>query len=471
MRALLVNPSQFRAYGVRMPTPYPPLGLLYVAAVLRRAGFEPSFIDADLAGAQGIRRALVDFDPELIGLTATTPVFSDAEAIARQAAEAAPNALRIIGGPHATADPEGALRSGVFHAAVIGEGEETVAELAGRLRASSREIDLEGIRGLWFRRPQEGGIVRNPRRPLIADLDTLPRPARDLLPSLAAYSPPDAQRSPVATIMASRGCAGKCTFCCSPAAFGGLVRYRSVGDVVAEIGEAIERHGAREIHFADDSLTEDRQWTLDLCEALLSAHFPVDYMFMNGLRVDRADRELLESLRSIGMQNVGFGIESGSPLILSRLRKEIDLDQAFDTIQLAKALGFATWCYFLFGSPGETDDTALETIDFAKRANPDFAKFFVFKPFPGTSAYKELAASGHLVRYDPDRTGIYTAPVHRVEEMEPERMMYWLRRANREFYLRPRKVADHLRRIRSVTQLRLNLRSLRFVVGMMLRAA
>ncbi|MAE72282.1 MAG: hypothetical protein CME06_17670 [Gemmatimonadetes bacterium] len=471
MRALLVNPSQLRAYGVRLSTPYPPLGLLYIAAVLRRAGVEPTFIDADLAGRQGVAGAFATLNPDLVALTATTPVFSDAEALAWQAARIAPKALRIIGGPHATADPEGVLRSGAFHAAAIGEGEETVAELVGRLRLRPSETDLEGIRGLWFRRRGDGTIVRNPRRPLISDLDNLPRPARDLLPSLASYSPPDARRSPVATIMASRGCPGRCTFCCSPAAFGGLVRYRSVGDVVAEIGEAIDRHGAREIHFADDSLTEDRQWTLELCEALHRSRFPVDYMFMNGLRVDRVDRELLESLRSIGMQNVGFGIESGSPRILANLRKGIDLDQAFDTIQLAKALGFATWCYFLFGSPGETDDTALATIDFAKRANPDFAKFFVFKPFPGTRAYRELAASGHLVRYDPDRTGIYTAPVHRVDEMEPERMMYWLRRANREFYLRPGKVIDHLRRIRSLTQLRLNLRSLRFVAGMMLRAA
>ncbi len=465
MRALLINPSQLGAYGVRIPNPYPPLGLLYIASVLRGEGWDVTFIEADLARAGAIERAATELRPSLVGLSATTPAFSDAESIARRISRVVPQALRVIGGPHATAEPGHALLSGAFDVAVVGEGEATMSELARRLAAAGR--DFAGIRGLWFRRA--GEIVRNPRRPLLSNLATLPHPARDLVPDLRVYSPPDARRLPVATVMASRGCPGRCTFCCSPAAFGARVRYRPVADVVAEIGVAITRHGAREIHFADDSLTEDRNWTLELCAALRRAAFPVSYMFMNGLRVDRADRGVLVALRGIGMQNVGFGIESGSPRILARLGKGIDLEQALETIREAKELGFATWCYFIFGSPGETDGTARETVEFAKRADPDFAKFFVFKPFPGTRAYRELAESGHLVGYDRDRTGIYTAPVHRVEAMVPGRMMYWLRRANREFYLRPHKVAAHLFRIRSAAQLRCNLRSLRFVVGLMLR--
>lgn len=468
LRVLLVNPSQFHAYGMRVGVPYPPLGLLQIAARLEalRPSVEVDFCDLDLQGWPALREKLSGGSPNLVGLTATTPTFSSALEVAELATELAPQALRVIGGPEATAEPEHVLSTPAFDVAIVGEGEETVVALAERLRQGKG--DCSGIPGLWCRR--DGRLVRNPRRPLIKDLDGLPWPARHLLPSLGAYQPPDALHQPVATIMASRGCSGRCTFCCSPASFGRRVRYRSVANVVAEIGHLVRDHGVREIHFADDSLTEDRQWVLELCATLRSAALPVHYMFMNGLRVDQVDGELLSALRSIRMQSIGFGIESASPRVLERMRKGIDPREALSTIQLAKEMGFTTWCFFIFGAPGETEESAKETLDFALKADPDFAKFFIFKPFPGTPAYNELVEHGLIDGYERDSTGVYASPVHRLEEMSAERMRYWQRHANRSFYLRPSKILGHARRIRSATQLGYNLRSLRFMLGMMLRS-
>jgi len=259
MRILLINPSQWQIYGRRMAPAYPPLGLLYIAASLEESRQEVQFldIDADEIGEKSLLSFLQKYNPELVGITAVTPTFKEALRISRIVKNWKEIPI-ILGGVHVTLNPEATLNHKEIDMVVIGEGEETVKELVERLE---RGEDLRGVKGLWFK--SDGKIIKNPRRPLLENLDLLPFPARHLLKHPERYYPPDALHRPFISLLTSRGCPGKCTFCCVPYLYGQRVRRRGVKGVLAEIEEAINKYAIREVHIADDCFTSNKNWVKD----------------------------------------------------------------------------------------------------------------------------------------------------------------------------------------------------------------
>lgn len=453
MRILLVNPTQQNVYGRGIPPPYPPLGLLYLASSLEAAGSEVQVLDwdVDVASAAPFCRHLRESKPELVGITSTTPQIDAAFSIGRMVKEVCGSKV-VLGGAHPSALPEETVSDESVDFVVVGEGEETLRDLAEGLARQ----DLEGIQGLWHK--EDGSPRANRPRKSLPNLDGLPFPARHLLRNRNRYSPPEALSPRWISLIASRGCPHLCSFCATPRLFGRQIRRRSVGNVVSEIEQEVERFGTREVHIADDCFTSDRRWVLEFCTAVRESGLKLSFYFMNGLRADQVDREMLSSLKDIGLKNVGFGVESGSNDVLRRSGKELNLETVRESFSLAKSLGLSTWGFFILGLPGETRETVERTIGFALSVDPHYAKFFFLVPFPGTDVWGELEEDGLITDHKYSNYGLYSRPVFRLPSMSEKEMEDSLRRAYRRFYLRPTKAIRHLLTANSLVGLRLKLK-------------
>ena len=183
----------------------------------------------------------------------------------------------------------------------------------------------------------------------------------------------------------------------------------------------------------------------------------------NGLRADMVSEEILTALKDVGLRNVGFGIESGNDRVLKLVKKGITKDQVRKAMKIAKAVGLETWGFFILGLPGDTEESIRDTIDFAIELDPKYAKFVFLKPFPGSETYYQLEEKGLIDIRDYSQYGPYRPPVHHLEGVSAERMLALRQHALRRFYLRPRKLLQHLRDIRTPGALLSFLRGSTFV--------
>lgn len=458
MRVLLVNPpyapenfvsGRRRAFLKYVVNVIPPLGLLYIAAALERDGYAVAVHDAMLDSLPIAAARAREFRPDLIGISATTPSLRSAVATANALRAACPDAKFILGGAHASAVPDALAAMPAFDLLVRGEGEEP-------MRALARGDDPAAIPGVVSR--TRDGTLRDggpPQR--IAALDDLPFPAYHLIAPLAEYIPTAAsyRALPLATVMTARGCPERCTFC-DRAVFGQHVRRRSVANVLAEIDWLVREHGIREIRFFDDTFTFHPEWVRELCAAMAQRRPLLPWTCLT--RVDRADPELLHSMRAAGCWQVLFGLESGSDDMLAMLKKGTTVAQNREAIRAAKAAGLEVRGDFLVGVPGETPAMLDATLCFAIREKLDFAHFNRFAPFPGTELYATACAGdAELAANDWQAFGS-VQDVERIHflpaGMTREQYTAVLRRLTRRFYLRPGYVLQRLRGIKTMTQLR-----------------
>lgn len=459
-KTLFIIPSQEKVYGVRIKPSYPPLGILYISAVLEKIGVETRILDVDADGLKinDILSLIKDFKPQIAGITATTPLVKSALSVSAAIKENFDIPI-VLGGIHATMNAADCIQTPSIDFVAKGESEDTMRDLVCEMM--NDRPDFANVKGLYYRVGESfyfGG-----ERGLIADLDKIPFPARHLLGNLSNYRPPDAERLPVASIMTTRGCPGRCTYCCTKDIFKDRYRMRGIDNVIEEIDKAIGNFRVKEIHIADDAFNVNKARTLALCEAIRKRNYKVNFEFLNGLRADVIDDDILDAFRSIGIKNVGFGVESADESILKNVKKNILPGRVMTAVRLAKKKGFKTWAFFMLGLPGETDGTIRKSLSFAKKMDPDFAKFLIFKPYPGSEIYHEINKKGFIDDFDFDNYGVYTRPVHRLNGLAKGDLLRWQKRAFREFYLRPKKIWDHIRRQRSLLQLRLTLTGFLFV--------
>jgi len=451
-RVLLVIPSQFNVYGVNIKPAYPALGVLWIAAMLEQAGHACEIIDvdADEADLETIMTRLDGGRIDVLGLTAVTPTYPNALQIAQAAKARFPEITTVLGGIHATVDPIPCAKEEAFDFVVVGEAEITAVELIDAIMA--RATDFSGIKGLAYR-DGTGKIVSSGARALVPDLDDYPYPAVHMLKDLRQYAPAHATVLPAAPIMVSRGCPGACTYCQTKNIFGRRTRFRSPANVIGEIRSLVNEYGVREIHFLDDVITANRKFVREFCDLLKQEPYTLHLEVANGLRADMVNEEILSALKEVGLRNVGFGIESGNDRVLKLIKKGITKDQVRKAIRIAKDIGLETWGFFIFGLPGDTEESIRDTVDFAIELDPKYAKFVFLKPFPGSEVYYQLDERGLIDNRDYSEYGPYMPPVHHLEGVSQERMMALQQQALRRFYLRPRKVLEHLVDIRSFGRL------------------
>jgi anaerobic magnesium-protoporphyrin IX monomethyl ester cyclase len=437
-----------------------PLGILYVAACLRRAGHEVKFFDGGFLAHEAIVRAAAEFAPDFAGIYSTAFGWRKALRTAADLKRTARSAPFVcVGGPYPAAAQERCLAAGAesVDAAVTGEGEITVCEMLERL---ARGGDLEGVAGVVFRR--NGHIVKNPPRPLIEDLDSVPFPARDLLCDTERYAPPPGtyRNKPVAAVITSRGCDRRCLYCfqLDRARKGGVrgVRYRSLANVMQEI-ELLLSQGYREIKFLDDSLASDHDRAMALAQAIKARGLRFDW-FASAC-ANQVDAPLLRAFKASGCWAILLGAESGVQKNLNALRKGVTLEQLRRAVRAAKQAGLRVSTPFIFGIPGETYEEGLKTIDFALELDPDLANFHALTPFPGTDLHEHHAAFGTLSGDLADYT--YQGAAFVPHTMTRAQIQQLRELALRRFYARPSFLVKRLLGMRNLNDLRAALTGIR----------
>ncbi len=456
MRILLIDPS-YRLEEVggkkkcfrQVINKIPSLGLSYLAAAAEKDGHTVKVIDCNFGiGEEDLKNAALKFRPGIIGITATTPVFRNAIRVGSILHNILPSSVLVCGGPHPSACPEDAFSAGIFDFLVIGEGEETFLELIFYLENKAK-IKPEDIPGIAFLRQDKLFITKNRSR--IANLDSLPFPARHLLPSLSAYHPTPAsyRRLPLAVIMTSRGCPSHCIFC-DRAVFGEKFRQRSVDNVMAEIEELRSRYGAREIRFFDDTFTVNPDFVEVLCSKIKSINIPWTCL----TRVTAVNFDMLKMMRRAGCWQVLFGLESGDNAVLSKLSKGNSVEQNRLAVCWARKAGLRVRADFLVGSPWETKVSFKKTVQFAKSLPLDFAHFNKFVPLPGTSIYKEIVSMGRKVFFnDGAYINNHSDFIYLPDTFGKNEYEVLLNKAYKEFYFRPGYLLQRILSIRTITEL------------------
>jgi radical SAM superfamily enzyme YgiQ (UPF0313 family) len=455
LKIFLINPSHGEVYGKLTPPDHPHLGLAYIAAVLEaeRHAVRIIDIDAEALTYDNLGKIIEIEKPELVGITATTPVFYSALKMAEIVRKNS-SAYTVIGGIHATLMPVECAESSFIDFVVVGEGEKTIIELVNSILNKS---DFANIKGLTYKKGKE--IIQNEAREPIQDLDAIPFPARHLFKN-QKYTYPDALRYPASPIITSRGCPGNCTFCTAKFLHGKRFRCRSAENVLDEIELLIKDYGVREIHIWDDNFITNRNRVFAFRDGIIKRNIKVLFSFPNGIRADFINRDILKALKDFGTYSVAIGVESGNQNILDMIQKGIKLEQIENAFELAKEMKLETWGFFLLGLPGEDKNTMKDTIDFAIKLDPDIAKFHVLKPFPKSVVYDQLKAQGLIVDENYIHYGIHTKPVHRLPDVSQEELLEWQQKAYRRFYMRPSKILKEIMRLKSWNRMKLN-----FVTG------
>lgn len=311
------------------------------------------------------------------------------------------------------------------------------------VRIEGTEAGKDRIKGLVWRRGQE--IVVNPTRPFVSDLDDLPIPRHDLLP-LMQYRMP-LIKGPFTFIVTSRGCPAGCTFCIKHVSYQNSVRLRSPEKLVEEI-LLLKSLGIHNIHMYADLFTVNREQVMELCNLLIEVDLRIRWTCNS--RVDFVDEEMLHLMARSGCWYISWGLESGNEEILKKARKGIRPQQAERALRWSKEAGIKNWGYFIIGLPGETEETIRETIHFAKKLPLDIALFHVAAPYPGTPLFFTVVENGWFrpgtrwEQVDMDKGTVLDYP-----GLPAERLLYWQKRAFREWAFRPGPILTYLKMLLS----------------------
>ena len=429
MQVTFVNPP-YPAGSHRHP-PFIPLGIGYLAAILEKNGYDVNVIDCQALKLtlNEVENELSKRQPDIVGLTSTTLTYKPALEIIKVAKKAVPNCLTVIGGSHVTFWDEEALEEcPQLDVVVRKEGEITFLELVQRLEAGESFGDVLGI---TFRK--DGKTVKTEDRPYIEDLDSLPFPAHHLWPldRLKKYG------NVMFPLMTSRGCVFWCEFCSAVRMFGRKFRMRSPKNVVDEIEYLHNTFGADTFTFYDDAFTVDQSRVEEICREIHSRKLKITWDC--GTRVDMVTKDLLQKMKEAGCVAVWFGVEAGSQRVIDAMGKGFTANKTKKAFKAAKEVGLMTIASVVFGFPGETRESAMETVKLVEEIDPDDIGYYIATPYPGTPMADYVKKMGWIRVTDFDKydtaTPIFELPTLSMQEVREIR-----EQAFHRFYLRPRYV-------------------------------
>jgi anaerobic magnesium-protoporphyrin IX monomethyl ester cyclase len=442
MRVLLANPES-KVWSSRKQIP---LGLGYLAAVLRENGHEVAIFDAAVED-EDFDHFLDRTDFDMVGVTATTPMIYEAWAMAKQAK--ARGKWTILGGAHLTIMPMESMEHSYVDFVAVGEAEDTLLELVTDLETTGGQ-NLGEIAGIVWRNAA-GKVIMNRPRVLDGAIDRFPFPAHDLfkidrytnLQPLTDGLDPDARSF---IIMTSRGCPYKCNFCSKPVT-GDTWRARSVENVLGEWRWLVHEMKATEIGVTDDIWNMKLDRAKELCRRIIEEGLnTVPWVTVHGMKVNHTDLELFQLMKAAGCKRVGFGVESGDEYILKKvIRKSQTLDMVREAFKNAQAAGLQTMGFFIFGMPEETAETMDKTIEFALELDPELANFMIAAPFPGTRMYDLLEKHGNIFSHDWHDFAIHDQKARfQIGDLDPQLVEEKWHEAYRRFYLRPNRLMKRL---------------------------
>lgn len=424
MRVLLVNPPAINFYhraGLKMS----PLGLAYVASVLKDAGYEVKVIDLNVEKINYRTYPYQRYD--LVGISVDTTRYPASLKIAEQAKKRGVDV--VMGGPHVTFFDDETLSTRQVDYVVRGEGEYIMLDLVEHLNNGKSLEEVNGISYL------SGNVmIKNPPAPFVKDLDSIPFPARELLP-LDRYTNTLHGRFS-ASMVTSRGCPFDCDFC-SCSAFSGIRwRSRSLENILKEVELLYDRYGYRAISFLDDNFTLNPKRVIELCEKMIKTSW--DLIWYAFSRVDTIVRNerMIQLMKKAGLDQVFVGFESGSQEVLDKLGKKVTVEKAFRAMEILKRYGVRVWGSFIIGALNETKEMIKETIRFSRKLNPQLSQFAILIPYPGTRLYEKVKDKLLTNDWECFWGG---RPVMKLNKITREEMKDLIIKAYASFYLRPSK--------------------------------
>jgi magnesium-protoporphyrin IX monomethyl ester (oxidative) cyclase len=420
MRVCLINPPRIHPKSWGKPTVFQPLRIAYVAAMLEKE-HKVKIIDAPTEGMKNIElidetkyrvglkneqiaERIKNWSPDVVGITIP---FAGWSKTAFEAASTVKNVdkdiVTVVDGQYPSARPEDCLSRPDIDFVIIGEAEHTMFELVGALDEGNMQR-LKKIRGIAF--IENGKKIFTPSRPPIQDLDSLPFPARHLLPMEMYYAAVKENpirgeiRKPWTTVITSRGCPYNCVFCSVHTVDGKIWRARSPQNVADEIEQLIRTYNIKQIDFYDDNMTLDRKRMESICNLIMERNLDFEWYIPTGVRADTLDEDLLAKMKAAGCKRIFIAPESGVQRVVDQVvKKNLDLRKVENTVISARKVGIKVACFFIIGLIGETKDDIKATINYAyklKKLGADRFYFSFATPLYGTELYEQAKRGGFL---------------------------------------------------------------------------
>jgi anaerobic magnesium-protoporphyrin IX monomethyl ester cyclase len=416
MKILLVNPPQTFFPGSDPPAANLPLGLLYVAAVLDREGYDTEILDAFVADFpfrkvgdvtevgmpyDKIREELQRRKPDIVGIA--NPFTSQVEhtiSVSDIVKEVDSSILTVVGGPHVTVVPTEFLEEAKnVDIAVIGEGEQTMLDIVGVFEGKKKIEDVQGI----AHRVDEKVVLNSPRT-FNENLDELPYPAYHLVDMEQYLDPKRIEyrsfQKRALSMITSRGCPFNCSFCSVHLHMGKTFRAHSVDYVVNHIEHLVKKYRVKTIYFEDDNLTFDIERFEAICDKIIEEGIKFQWETPNGVRADYLTLDLLKKMKKSGCQSVFVGIESGDQYVLDNIiGKSLKLKNVIKFAEMCKKIGLKTGAFYVIGFPGETKESMKNTVNFALmlKRKYDVGMHLMFAtPSYGTRLYEECKTNDYI---------------------------------------------------------------------------
>lgn len=416
MRVLLIYPDVLHERVNREDVSVPPIGIFYVGALLRKNGHDAEILNGpDFRDRPGeLEQFMEAWGPDLIGFSVLNANRWGAIDLARAARRRNPRVRIVFGGIGATFLWDMLLKTVPdLDYVVLGEGERTFLELVQILEKGD-ETGPGRIRGLGYLK--DGNPHRTEDAPLLQDLDSLPDPAEYFTFSHVA---------------ATRGCSMNCAFCGSPRFWGQRVRAHSPVYFVNQL-ELLNRKGVGFFYFSDDTFTADRSRVVEISRLILEKGLQISWFAI--ARVDHVDEGMLRWMRRAGCIQISYGVESGSKRIRRRLNKPLRRETIKKAFAGTTRAGILPRAYFIYGCPGETEDSIRETRELIREIRPIAAIFYILELFPGTALYEEMRERG-LVSDDVWKERMESIPYFEMDaSMNADRVLEWGRELREGFY-------------------------------------
>jgi len=469
MRILLINPPQdleaLLGVGKAFVQKYEPLGLLYIAAVVRQAGYQVSVVDAyaEELSFEQIQERIVEFKPDIVGISTLTCNGEIVYKLGEWMKKNFPEILVVLGNVHASIYAKYYLDNNYCDVVVHGEGEEIFLKI---VKCREEKKDFSRIPSISFLNEQ-GQEIKTGEQAVVDDLTQLPVPARDLvkqdlyhLTEISNQLYVGKKGAIAKTMFTSRGCPNRCTFCVVHG--GKKQRFNSAERVVDELEMLEKEYRASYVFIMDSLFFGDVARLFKICQGIRERNLKIKWGADAHVRY--INKELVEEIAAANCYELSFGIESGVQRLLNNIKKGTTLEKIEQAIALVKRYSkIKIGGLFILGLPGETYQDSLQTIRFAKKLPLDIAQFSLLMPYPGSPLFKELSAKGEInTGIRPDGTldaSIWTRyssyisftendPIWVTPALSAKELKGLQKRAQREFYLRPSQIMKHIKRIR-----------------------
>ncbi|MBN1823110.1 MAG: cobalamin-dependent protein [Endomicrobiales bacterium] len=468
MKILLVNPPHdletTLGRGALFVPKIEPLGLLYMAAVLKENGYDVRVIDAfaEELSEKELKSRILELNPDIVGFTSFTSNGGFLYDFGRKLKEERPQTLIVYGNTHASIYAQQYLLNKCCDIVVHGEGEYVLLQI---VRQHGRKKGFSSVPAVSF--VENGRVVTTPGYGLIEDLSALPFPARELvnknrygIGGISNFRLGAEEKGKTSRHMfTSRGCSNRCRFCAVHN--NQKQRFNSIDRTISEIEILIKDYNAGYIFFMDSSFTIDRQRVINICNEIIRKKLCFRWgceAYVKGM-----DKEIVRLMESAGCVDMNFGVETGVQRLLDDMNKRITIQDAKDAIETVKShTNINAMGLFILGLPGESCSDSLETIEFSKKLPIDMAQFSVCVPYPGSCLFEELRNNGLDIGIRKDnaldtsvwqRYNAYVSfsselPIWVTKEQSPDGLKKLQKKALRSFYFRLKPFWNQVKRIR-----------------------